>query len=88
MPLSVGDRLGPYEILASIGAGDIGEVYGARDMTLKREVAIKVLPATFLRDPERMVRFQRETEVLASLDHPNQHRADLRRGSTLSRPIS
>src|SRR5271154_5363470 len=71
MPLSVGDRLGHYEILAPIGAGGMGEVYRARDTTLKREVALKVLPTTFLRDPERMARFQREAEVLASLDHPN-----------------
>jgi serine/threonine-protein kinase len=71
MPLSVGDKLGPYEILAPIGAGGMGEVYRARDTTLKREVALKVLPEAFLRDPERMARFQREAEVLASLDHPN-----------------
>src|SRR3984885_273905 len=71
MALAAGTRLGPYEILAPIGAGGMGEVYRARDTTLKREVALKVLPATFLRDPERMGRFQREAEVLASLDHPN-----------------
>src|SRR5580692_8570403 len=71
MPLSVGTRLGPYEILAPIGAGGMGEVYRARDTKLKREVAIKVLPETFARDPERMARFQREAEVLASLNHPN-----------------
>ena len=71
MPLSVGDKLGPYEILALLGAGGMGEVYRARDTKLKRDVALKVLPATFLRDPERMSRFQREAEVLASLDHPN-----------------
>src|SRR6202030_3620752 len=55
----------------SVGQGGMGEVYRARDTTLKRDVALKVLPATFLRDPERMARFQREAEVLASLDHPN-----------------
>jgi serine/threonine protein kinase len=71
MPPSVGDRLGPYEILAPIGKGGMGEVYRARDTKLKREVAIKVLPETFARDPERMARFQREAEVLASLNHPN-----------------
>ena len=71
MPLSPGDKLGPYEILAPLGAGGMGEVYRARDTTLKREVALKVLPATFLGDPERMARFQREAEVLAALDHPN-----------------
>src|SRR6202023_2050101 len=71
MPLSAGTRLGPYEILAPIGAGGMGEVYRARDTKLKRDVAIKVLPDVFARDPERMARFQREAEVLASLNHPN-----------------
>ncbi len=71
MPLSVGDKLGHYEVLSLIGQGGMGEVYRARDTTLKRDVALKVLPATLLRDPERMARFQREAEVLASLDHPN-----------------
>ncbi len=63
MPLSAGDKLGPYEILAPLGAGGMGEVYRARDSKLKREVAIKVLPEAFARDPERMARFQREAEV-------------------------
>jgi serine/threonine-protein kinase len=71
MPLSVGDKIGHYEVLSLLGAGGMGEVYKARDTTLKRDVALKVLPATFLRDPERMARFQREAQVLASLDHPN-----------------
>src|SRR5580658_1439870 len=71
MALTAGTRLGSYEILAPIGAGGMGEVYRARDTTLKRDVALKVLPASFLRDPERMARFQREAEVLASLDHTN-----------------
>jgi Tol biopolymer transport system component len=71
MPIAVGDKLGHYEILASIGAGGMGEVYRARDSKLKREVAIKVLPEGFARDAERMARFQREAEVLASLNHPN-----------------
>src|SRR5713226_10025120 len=71
MPLTQGDRLGHYEIVALLGAGGMGEVYRAKDTTLKRDVALKVLPASFLRDPERMARFQREAEVLASLDHPN-----------------
>jgi serine/threonine-protein kinase len=70
MPLSAGERLGPYEILAPIGAGGMGEVYRAKDTELKREVALKVLPDSFARDPERMARFQREAEVLASLNHP------------------
>jgi eukaryotic-like serine/threonine-protein kinase len=71
MPLSVGAKLGPYEILAPLGVGGMGEVYRARDTALKRDVALKVLPAAFVRDHERMARFQREAEVLASLDHPN-----------------
>jgi Tol biopolymer transport system component/predicted Ser/Thr protein kinase len=71
MPLSAGSKLGPYEILAPIGEGGMGEVYRAKDTKLKREVALKVLPDSFARDPERMARFQREAEVLASLNHPN-----------------
>jgi Tol biopolymer transport system component len=71
MPLTPGTRLGHYEILAPLGAGGMGEVYRASDTQLGRDVALKVLPATFLRDPDRMVRFQREAQVLASLDHSN-----------------
>src|SRR5450631_1806672 len=71
MPLSIGDKLGHYDVMSLLGQGGMGEVYRARDTTLKRNVALKVLPATFLSDHERMVRFQREAEVLASLDHPN-----------------
>jgi serine/threonine protein kinase len=71
MALAAGTRLGPYEILAPIGAGGMGEVYRAIDTKLKREVALKVLPEAFAQDPERMLRFQREAEVLASLNHPN-----------------
>src|ERR1700719_1361475 len=71
MPLSVGDKLGPYEVVSLLGQGGMGEVYRARDTTLKRDVALKVLPTALLRDPDRMARFQREAEVLASLDHPN-----------------
>src|SRR5271168_372961 len=71
MALTAGTRLGPYEILAPIGAGGMGEVYRAKDTKLKREVALKVLPDSFASDPERMARFQREAEVLAALSHPN-----------------
>jgi eukaryotic-like serine/threonine-protein kinase len=71
MPLSVGDKLGTYEILAPIGAGGMGEVYRARDTKLERDVAIKVLPAALAQDPERLARFEREAKVLASLNHPN-----------------
>ena len=69
--MNPGDKLGPYEILAPIGSGGMGEVYRAHDTKLKRDVALKVLPATFLRDGDRMSRFQREAEVLALLDHSN-----------------
>jgi Tol biopolymer transport system component len=71
MPLSLGTKLGPYEILAQIGAGGMGEVYRARDTKLKRDVALKVLPEAFARDADRMARFEREAQVLASLNHPN-----------------
>src|SRR5215469_11522119 len=71
MPLSAGTRVGPYEIVAPIGAGGMGEVYRARDTKLNRDVAIKVLPTAFAADPERMARFEREAKVLASLNHPN-----------------
>src|SRR5215469_10338878 len=71
MSLAAGTRLGPYEILAPIGAGGMGEVYRARDTKLKRDIALKVLPEAFANDPERMARFQREAEVLASLNHTN-----------------
>jgi serine/threonine-protein kinase len=71
MPLSVGDKLGLYEILAPIGSGGMGEVYRAKDSKLEREVAIKVLPPGVAQDPERLARFEREAKVLASLNHPN-----------------
>src|SRR5271169_1538371 len=64
-------QLGTFEILSLLGRGGMGEVYRARDSKLKREVAIKILPAEFSRDHERVSRFQREAEVLASLNHPN-----------------
>jgi Tol biopolymer transport system component len=71
MPLSAGDKLGPYEILAPIGAGGMGEVYRARDTKLERDVAIKVLPEALAQDSERLARFEREAKVLAALNHPN-----------------
>jgi eukaryotic-like serine/threonine-protein kinase len=71
MAMTAGTRLGPYEIIAPIGAGGMGEVYHAKDTKLKREVALKVLPESFGRNPDRMARFQREAQVLASLNHPN-----------------
>src|SRR5947208_3660193 len=71
MPLAAGTRLGPYEIVAPIGAGGMGEVYRARDTTLNRDVAIKVRPELFASDAERLVRFTREAQTLAALNHPN-----------------
>jgi serine/threonine protein kinase len=71
MALTAGTRLGPYEILAPIGAGGMGEVYRARDTKLDREVAIKDLPTALAQDPERLARFEREAKVLGSLNHPN-----------------
>ena len=71
MPLSIGTRLGPYEILAPIGAGGMGEVYRARDTKLDRYVAIKVLPAAMAHHPDRLARFEREAKVLAALNHQN-----------------
>ena len=71
MTLSAGSRLGPYEILAPLGAGGMGEVYRARDTRLGREVAVKVLPAAFAADPERLTRFEREARSASALSHPN-----------------
>ena len=71
MPLSPGTTLGPYSVTAQIGEGGMGEVYRARDTTLDRDVALKVLPDAFASDPDRLARFQREAQVLASLNHPN-----------------
>src|ERR1700682_5278166 len=71
MALIVGERLGPYEILAPLGAGGMGEVYRARDPRLNREVAIKVLPASFSADPGRLRRFEQEGQSASALNHPN-----------------
>ncbi len=71
MTLSPGTRFGPYEIADEIGAGGMGVVYRATDTNLKRDVAIKVLPESLATDAERLARFQREAELLASLNHPN-----------------
>ena len=71
MPLTPGTRLGPYEIVAAIGAGGMGEVYRARDTRLDRTVAIKILPEAFAADADRVARFQREAKTLAALNHPN-----------------
>ena len=70
MSLSRGTRLGSYEIVDLLGQGGMGEVYRARDTKLNRDVAVKVLPASFAADPDRLARFQREAQTLASLNHP------------------
>src|SRR6478672_9543298 len=71
MSLAAGTQLGPYEILSSIGAGGMGEVFRARDTKLNRDVALKVLPDSFASDPDRLARFTREAQTLAALNHPN-----------------
>jgi serine/threonine-protein kinase len=71
MALEIGSRLGHYDVTALIGAGGMGQVYQATDTTLNRQVALKILPEAFAGDPDRLARFQREAQVLASLNHPN-----------------
>src|ERR671937_938799 len=71
MPLNPGTRLGAYEITALLGSGGMGEVYRARDARLGRDIAIKVLPAAFSRDAERLRRFEQEARAAAALNHPN-----------------
>ena len=101
MSLAPGTRVGPYEVVGSIGAGGMGEVCRARDTKLNRDVALKVLPDAFAADPDRMTRFQREAQLLAALNHPNiaaiygledegSHRAivmELVEGQTLAGPL-
>ena len=77
MPLATGTRLGPYEILAPIGAGGMGEVYRARDPRLGRDVAIKVLPASFSSDADRLRRFEQEAQA-AGRSQPPEHHGGLR----------
>ena len=71
MPLAPSTKLGPYEILAPIGAGGMGEVYRARDTRLGRDVALKILPESFAREPDRLRRFEQEARAVAALNHPN-----------------
>ncbi len=71
MPLAPGTQLGPYEIVAPLGAGGMGEVYKAHDSSLRRDVAIKFLPALYSRDPDRLRRFAKEAQAAAALNHPN-----------------
>jgi len=70
-PLAPGARLGPYEVVAKIGEGGMGEVYRARDTKLDRQVALKMLPESFATDPDRLMRFEREAKAMAALNHPN-----------------
>jgi eukaryotic-like serine/threonine-protein kinase len=98
MSLQPSARLGQYEIISAIGAGAMGEVYRARDIQLKRDVAIKILPENFADDAGRMARFNREAQLLAALNHPNiaaiygvEHRAlvmELVEGATLAERIA
>ena len=71
MTLAAGTKLGPYDVLAPLGAGGMGEVWQASDTRLQRSVALKILPEGFAADPDRLARFEREARVLASLNHPN-----------------
>src|SRR5262245_56152181 len=71
MPLQSGTRLGAYELLSLLGEGGMGEVYRSRDLELRRDVAIKVLPTSVAADPERLARLRREAQVLAALNHPH-----------------
>jgi eukaryotic-like serine/threonine-protein kinase len=71
MTLAPGARLGPYEIVGAIGSGGMGDVYRARDAILGRDVALKILPASFTHDPDRVARFRREAQLLAALNHPH-----------------
>src|SRR5436190_20008876 len=67
----IGQTLGPYQVLAKLGEGGMGEVHRARDTRLGRDVAIKVLPPAFARDPDRLARFEREARAVAAINHPN-----------------
>src|SRR6266568_1577100 len=71
MPLAADTRLGPYQIVAPLGAGGMGEVYRARDSRLDRDVAVKVLPTHLAADPQALARFEREAKAVAALSHPN-----------------
>jgi eukaryotic-like serine/threonine-protein kinase len=71
MAIGPGARIGPYEVTSPLGEGGMGKVWRAHHIALKRDDALKVLPDTFASDPERLARFQREAQILASLNHPN-----------------
>ncbi len=71
MPLAPGTRLGHYDVTALLGEGGMGQVWQATDTQLNRQVALKILPDAFAADPDRLARFKREAQILASLNHPN-----------------
>ena len=71
MPMAAGRRIGPYEVVSPVGAGGMGEVYRAHDSRLRRDVALKVLPADRSSDPDRLRRVEREARAVAALNHPN-----------------
>jgi serine/threonine protein kinase len=71
MAIAIGEKLGAYEVTALLGEGGMGQVYRARDARLQRDVALKLLPDAFVSDSERLARFQREAQLLVSLNHPN-----------------
>jgi eukaryotic-like serine/threonine-protein kinase len=71
MALAPGTEIGPYQVIAQIGAGGMGEVYRATDRNLGRQVAIKILPEAFAQDTDRLARFEREAKTLATLSHPS-----------------
>jgi serine/threonine protein kinase len=71
MALTPGTKFGPYEIVSAIGAGGMGEVYRAKDTRLGRDVALKILPESFAKEPERLHRFEQEARAVAALNHPN-----------------
>jgi serine/threonine protein kinase len=81
MPLAPGTRLGAYELVGTLGAGGMGEVHRAHDTRLRRDVALKVLPEEVASSPERLARFEREAQIVASLNHPNNRYPALHRRS-------
>lgn len=87
LSLTLGTRLGVYNIRVKLGEGDMGQVYRARDTKLDRDVAIKALPEAFVADPERVARFLRKAKTLASLNHPKTYQASRCQEIDLLRPV-
>lgn len=86
MPLGPGIRLGPYEVISAVGAGGMGEVYRACDTKLNRDVALKIPPPAFAADPDRLARFHREAQVLASLASEHQRHLPVEEGPAEAGP--